>query len=71
MQSENKEMTWDQFLDEHWRQFKLACERMNFGGRMVALSWREYVLYDLCKRHNTECEEAGRPKFFIFEGIDG
>jgi|GEM_PF-3785869 len=48
------EPTWQHILDEHWRQFKLACQSMNHGDKMPGLNWREYVLYDLCKRHNAE-----------------
>lgn len=63
VQSENKEITWQMVLDEHWRQFRLACQMMNRGEGMPELNWREYVLYDLCKRHNAEIGK----EYFKFE----
>lgn len=58
-----EEITWEHILTEHWRQFKLACQSMNREDKMPELNWREYVLYDLCRRHN---EEIGR-EYFKFE----
>ncbi len=58
-----KEITWEKVLNEHWRQFKLACQSMNHEDKMIELNWREYVLYDMCKRHNAE---IGR-EYFKFE----
>ena len=62
-----KEMTWDHHLNEHWRQFQLACHAMNFEDKMPYHEWREYVLYDLCKRHNSECVLRGEKEYFKFE----
>jgi hypothetical protein len=56
-------ITWDQILNEHWRQFKLACQSMNHGEQMPQLNWREYILYDLCRRHN---QEIGK-EYFKFD----
>jgi hypothetical protein len=58
------EFTWEDILNEHWRQFKLACQSMNRYDKMVELNWREYVLYDLCKRHN---QEIGKEYFKFTE----
>lgn len=54
VQTEDKAVSWNKVLDEHWRQFKLACQSMNWGEEMPEFNWREYVLYDMCKRHNKE-----------------
>lgn len=58
-----KEITWQQVLDEHWRQFKLAVQSLNYENKMLELNWREYVLYEMCNRHNEEIGE----KYFLFQ----
>lgn len=55
--------SYSQFLDEHWKQFKLACQSMNFGDTLDELHWREYVLWDLCNRHNKEIDK----NYFMFD----
>lgn len=50
----NENITWEKVLDEHWRQFKLACQMMNRYEKMPEINWREYVLYNLCRRHNAD-----------------
>jgi len=62
----NEEITWQKLLDEHWRQFKLACQSLNYEDKMPTLSWREYILYDICKRHN---EEIGKEYFKFDESV--
>jgi hypothetical protein len=58
-------ITWDEVLHEHWRQFKLACQSMNRGEKMPELEWREYVLYDLCKKHKEFANEKRKKQALL------
>jgi hypothetical protein len=54
--------TWAYELKKHWDAFNAACEYMRGRGhenKISAYKWREYVLWDMQRRHDEEKQYDG------------
>lgn len=55
---ENCGPTWEEILNRNWTSFNLVCADMNEKGhdnKLDPIAWREYVLWDMQRRHNLDC----------------